>query len=613
MKEPAELVFDGDCGICRYWVRYWQRVVGPRARYRPYQEVAADYPEVPELTFRRSIQLFLPDGSHYEGAEATFRLLALAPGHGGWLWCYRHLPGFRPASEFGYRFFSQRRGLLSLCSQLLWGRSPPEPTRYERTCRVFLHLLGWIYLTAFVSLGLQIPGLVGTEGILPAVDYFSLARERLGTAAYLKMPSLFWLNAGNAALQIACLLGVALAGLVIAGVFARPALALLYVLYLSLLYAGQLFMRFQWDLLLLETGFLAIFLSPRLPATIWLYRWLIFRFMFLSGAVKLLSGDPTWDNLTALHYHFETQPLPTPLAWYAHHLPGDLLSAAVGLTLFIELVVVFLIFLPRRARFLAAWAILLFEAAIFLTGNYNFFNLLTMALCVLLFDDAALRTLTLRRVGSATAATPATLPPAGHGSGALQAALVALILTLSASQLWRTFAGSVLPVAGSMERALRPFGIVNPYGLFAVMTTTRPELIVEGSVDRRSWHAYPFRYKPAALDRRPPWNVPHQPRLDWQLWFAALGNAERNPWIGNLAYRLLHNSPTVVRLFAENPFPHEPPRYVRVTAYRYRFTTPQERRATGNWWRREPLGMYLPAVNLRRPAAHVQPAGEMPP
>ena len=256
---------------------------------------------------------------------------------------------------------------------------------------VFLRLLGTIYIAAFASLAVQITGLVGEAGILPLGHYLDAARQGWGVTGYRRLPTLFWLSSTDAMLVAGTVLGAILGLLVVFGLWIRAALIGLFVLYLSYVHAGQAFMSYQWDLLLLEAGFLAIFLTAGSRIVVWLYRWLIFRYLFLSGVVKLLSGHLTWQHLTALDYHFWTQPLPTPLAWYAAQLPDWLLAAATAAALVIELIVAFLTSPPRRPRALAAWCVLLFQLAILLTGNYGFFNLLTMALCVFLFDDAAMR------------------------------------------------------------------------------------------------------------------------------------------------------------------------------------------------------------------------------
>ncbi len=306
---------------------------------------------------------------------------------------------FAEASEWSYTFFARRRDLLSRATRLLWGPAL-EPERNTLVSWLFLRLFGAIYVAAFASLGVQVLGLVGPDGILPLGEYLSAARQGWGAAAYWRLPTLFWLGSSDTVLLAATMIGVVLGLLVTLGIWVRPALIGAFVLYLSFVYAGQVFMNFQWDLLLLEAGFLAIFLTAGSHIIVWLYRWLVFRFLFLAGAMKLLSGDPTWRNLTALDYHFWTQPLPTPLAWYAAQLPHWVLASATAVVLAIELGLVFLILLPRRLRTIAAWGVLLFQLLILLTGNYNFFNLQTMLLCIFLFDDAALRRLVPSRLAS---------------------------------------------------------------------------------------------------------------------------------------------------------------------------------------------------------------------
>jgi len=320
------LVYDGDCGICCYWVNYWQGLTSDHIVYRPYQEAAADFPTIPLEAFRRAIQLIEPEGRVYEGAAATYRVLRHAPGRSAWWWLYEHVPGFAPLSEWSYAFFARRRGLLNRVTKLLWG-PVLEPKRYELVCWIFLRLFGAIYIAAFASLNVQIIGLVGHDGILPLHNYLDAAYQALGNTAYRVLPTLFWLKASDPVLIAGTLVGVLLGLLVIVDWWTRPALIGLFVLYLSYVYAGQDFTSFQWDLLLLEAGFLAIFLTGGSRIVVWLYRWFIFRYLFLAGAVKLLSGDPTWHDLTALDYHFWTQPLPTTLAWYVAQLPHWILAS----------------------------------------------------------------------------------------------------------------------------------------------------------------------------------------------------------------------------------------------------------------------------------------------
>ena len=593
-QAPATLVFDGDCGICRYWVSYWQKLTGGHVVYRPYQEAAADFPKIPAAAFERAIQLIEPDGAIFAGAAATLRVLRYAPGRAAWWWCYAHLPGFALVSEWLYDFVSRRRGLLAHLSKLLWGPAL-KAERYVLVSWVFLRLFGAIYVAAFASLAVQILGLIGHAGIQPLGSYLQAVHRALGASAYLYMPCVFWLNSSDTAIFAGTLVGMLMGLLVVIDRCTRWALIGLFALYLSYSYAGQEFMSFQWDALLLEVGFLAIFLTGGSRIVVWLFRWLVFRYLFLAGIVKLLSGDPTWRNWTALQYHFWTQPLPTPLAWYAAHLPDRLLTVGTAATLFIELGCVFLIFLPRRVRALAACCVLLLQALIVLTGNYNFFNLLTMLLCIFLFDDAALEPLVPLRAQSWAARRA---PLAARAATVTATALALIVLPLGLNRIWQTLTHTNIPLVGAVSQALSPLLIVNPYGLFAVMTTTRPEIVIEGSSDGQNWREYVFRYQPGPLLRRPAWNIPHQPRLDWQMWFAALGSVRDNPWLGGLVLRLLEGSPEVLALFQMNPFAEAPPKYIRGELYDYQFADAHSHAMAGQWWVRRLEGLYFRAVSL---------------
>jgi hypothetical protein len=476
--------------------------------------------------------------------------------------------------------------------------------------RLFLGLLGLIYLAAFLSLRPQIPGLFGSQGILPAQPFLDAVRERLGPGAFFAFPGIFWAGASDLLLKGACGGGIVLSALLVFGVAPAPVLALLWAVYLSFFSIGRDFLSFQWDVLLLETGFLAIFFAPpgwgwgkRLwqrsepsAAVLWLFRWLLFRLMFSSGAMKWLSGDSTWRSLTALNYHYETQPLPPWTAWYLHHLPEGLQKASVAGMFLIELLVPFLIFAPRKARFAACGALVFLQAFILVSGNYCFFNWLTIALCLLLLDDRAL----VFKGREAPAAAPA--PQKKHGWPRwVIAPVAAFILFLSAFhflfglRLAIPWPKAVLRAAS----ATAPWCFAGSYGLFAVMTTERHEITVEGSEDGIVWRAYEFKYKPGGLDRVPRFVAPHQPRLDWQMWFAALGTYRRNPWFLSFCKRLLEGSPDVLSLLAKNPFPEKPPRYVRALITRYRFTDAEEKGRTGRFWRRDAESkLYLPPLAL---------------
>ena len=590
----STLVYDGDCDICRYWVNYWRSLTNGRVVYRPYQEAAPDFPAIPRDAFARAVQFIEPDGQTYAAAAATFRVLRDVPGRAAWWWLYTHAPGFATASECTYAYLARHRGLLNHVSKLLWG-PVLERERYELVSWVFLRLFGLIYAAAFASLAVQVLGLVGRAGILPLADYLDAAHKALGDSAYRLLPTLFWLNASDAALIAGTVVGVALALLVVLDRWTGAALGGLFALYLSYVYAGQEFMSFQWDLLLLEAGFLAMFLTGGSRMVVWLYRWFVFRYFFLAGAVKLLSGDATWRDLTALEYHFWTQPLPTPLAWYAARLPQWLLVGGTAATLAVEMGIVFLIFMPRRPRAFAGCCLLLFQSLILLTGNYNFFNLLSMLLCVFLFDDAALRGVLPPRLASWA---QRRAPRPGRAATLIATALALTVVPVGLDRIWQTWTRADMPVAATIAAAISPLLIVNPYGLFAVMTTTRPEIVIEGSIDGQTWREYVFRYQPGPLNRAPSWNVPHQPRLDWQMWFAALGDARSNPWFSHLMLRLLEGSPPVLALLETDPFPDHPPKSVRAKLYEYRFADRGAHTATGQWWVRQLVGWYLPQVSL---------------
>jgi len=595
-KRPGPLlVYDRDCGFCVYWARYWQKLTGDRVEYRPYQDAAARYPAIPVADFQRAVQYFGPDGYHASAAEASFLTLSHAPGKGIWLALYRTLPGFAAVSELVYAFIASHRPAFHRLSLLLWGRHL-EPPRYDLVSFLFLRLFGLIYLSAFISFGVQAQGLIGSHGILPLAHMVDAVAGRAGPERFFLIPMVFWWNAGDAAIQAVCWAGAGLSLLLVFNLLPRLSLLLLYVLYLSLLYGGQTFLFYQWDTFLLETGFLALLLSVATVPGIWLLRWLLFRFMFMSGVVKLLSGDPNWRNLSALSYHFLTQPLPTPLAWYTAQLPPGVLTCLTGGTFVVELILPFLIFFPRRLRFFAAFGILLLLSGITITGNYNWFDLQAMLMCLPLFDDAALHKILPQRLIRLLSARAERRAPR-RAVTAVVGTVALLIVCCSLVQMDERFGGRPPGAAQAVDRLIEPLHIINSYGLFAVMTTKREEIIIEGSNDGIEWREYEFRYKPGDVTRRPRWNIPHQPRLDWQMWFAALDDPRRLPWFQQFLRRLLENEPAVTALLETNPFPDAPPVYVRAWFYDYTYAGSEEK-ARGIWWDRRLLGLYFPAVHL---------------
>lgn len=480
-----------------------------------------------------------------------------------------------------------------------------DGSSYQFATWIFLRALGVIYLIAFASLRVQVLGLIGSRGILPAKEFLR-AREGEGRRRFLMWPTLFWLSSGDRALTGACSAGMVLALLLVLGIAPVPVLFLLWLLYLSLFTVGRSFLGYQWDVLLLEAGFLSIFLAPLTwfygspvhqapPLVLWLFWWLLFRLMFSSGVVKLRSGDRSWRDLTALTHHYETQPLPTRLAWHAHQLPRPAQRFSAAVMYGVEIFLPFLIFAPPPFREIAAGGIALFMLLIVLTGNYAFFNWLTIALCLLLISDRWYSPL-----ADLLALNPAAPPPATWPAGIVWPVGL-LLLALSVDMMFRLFR-AVPPwprLVAACIRRLLPAHLVSPYGLFAVMTKSRPEIVIEGSEDGVHWEPYEFRWKPVDPARAPAFVAPHQPRLDWQLWFAALGTRYENAWIHRLFSRLFENVPEVRGLFRKNPFPRGPA-HLRAVLYDYRFTTRRERRQSGNWWVRKRLTDYHPPTSVNR-------------
>ena len=589
--------------------------------YTTYQQAGDRFHEISPEQFNRSLVLIQSDGTVFFAAEAAYRSLASHRSREWLAWGYDHVPGFAAVSETGYGFIARHREFASAITRLLWGKDVRRPT-YFWAQRWFLRVLGAIYLIAFVSLWVQVDGLIGSNGTSPVNQFFSAARGQVGTDAYGLLPTLCWFNSSDAFLHFLCGSGALCSLLLIFGI--APALLLvgLFVLYLSLIIAGQDFFSFQWDVLLLETGFLSIFFAPwqlwpgglllwprsrRLPTPrvsrvgLFLLKLLLFKLMLMSGVVKLTSGDDSWWNLTALDYHYWSQPLPTVFGWWADKSPEWFKHFSVAFCLVVEIIVPFFIWAPRRLRLIAAGLLIFLQLAIAITGNYCFFNLLTIALCLLLIDDSVVRRDRSARCNQSAGALDGRALPERL---CVYVGMFVITLTLAVNA-WLIFSAfkplSRPPLAlASLYNRLEAFRIVNGYGLFRVMTKDRGEIILEGSSEGIDWLPYEFKWKPGDLKRAPGWCAPHQPRLDWQMWFAALGTPRENPWLIALIYRLLQGSHQVNDLLANNPFPDKPPRYIRATFYRYRFTTVDEFRHTGAWWKRQELREYLPTLSLEQ-------------
>ncbi len=494
-------------------------------------------------------------------------------------------------------------------------------TGCARANQLGFRALGLVYFIAFASCAAQMDGLVGANGILPFADWLRAIRPQVAQAGYHHVPTLLWLWPSDTALHACLWAGMLVAVLLVAG-FAPPLTAfLLWLFYLSATVAGQIFWSYQWDSLLLESGLLAVVAAPwrwrmrwRAPdepprIAVFLFHALVFKLMFLSGWAKLASGDPAWRNLTALVYHYGTQPLPIWTSWYAAQLPVWVQRFCCFVMFGIELALPFAIWLGRRWRATAASGFVLLMALVAATGNFAFFNLLTAVLCIWLVPDAswnAAAGFLLRIMPSAIRAriSPASpAPRAATRSARVFAGAIGTALALGTALVFTGALRAPVPWPAAAVRwkdAIAPLRSVNDYGLFAVMTTSRPELIIEGSWDGERWFEYEFRWKPGDTSVRPRLVAPHQPRLDWQLWFAALGEPRGHPWLQNLAYRLMQNEPAVLDLLAYNPFEQTAPRYVRVARYQYRFASRREREEEFRWWTRAYKGLYLPPTEMRR-------------
>jgi hypothetical protein len=511
--------------------------------------------------------------------------------------------------------------------------------------------MGLIYFSAFYALLFQVKGLIGTQGILPAGEYLGDARS-LGAARFWYAPTLLWLSSSNHMPMALMWVGLIAAVILIVNIWPRAMLLVCFVCYLSFVCAAQDFSGYQSDGMLLEAGFLSLFLAPggllpgwgakRPPAraAVLLLLWEWFRIYFESGVVKLESGDPTWRNLTAMYEYYQNGPLPTWIGWYVQHLPYWFHKATAGATLGMELALVWMAFLPRRWRIACFFIVTAWQIGVIATANYTFLNYLVLVLAFLLLDDGFLRRFVPARwrqeqiaedteekrehrelIGDSTVAAKEV---AGEGDSEAEQReparwLVAAGIAVRAIALtWVFYATAVelvqmfwheVPVPASPVAALEPFRIANQYGLFAVMTPHRYEIEFQGSNDGQNWVAYPFRYKPQDVRERPGIYAPYQPRFDWNLWFASLGSWLQNPLVPRTEELLLQGDQDVLGLFAGNPFPSAPPKYVRAVIWQYWFSTPEQKREQGVWWTRQYLGTYAPTITLREDGRYGAVAG----
>ena len=538
---------------------------------------------------------------------------------------------------------------------LRWFAAPRSvgPPGYLLPRWLFLRALGLIYFSAFYSLVFQIRGLLGPDGLLPAGMYLREVAKAFGASRYWYTPTLLWFGSSDRALLALCWIGMIAALLLVVNLWPRVMLLICFLLFLSFVSAAQDFSGYQSDGMLLTAGFVSLLFCPsglrpgfgaREPpsrGSLLLLQILWFTIYFESGIAKYFGGDRSWHDLTAMDQYYQNGPLPTWIGWYAQQLPHWFHAATVVLTLVVELLIVWILFLPRRFRIVCFWIVTSMQAGIILTANYAFLNYITLALGILLLDDLylvrffpqtwfpavrenlkrsapmdqrepAVSSLFSEQTNRPTdesipekGAAPAQEPEGEWLESASEILSTVSLWLTSAVLLWLLYANFYLVLArfgwGGMlpfqpVAMLEPLRVANQYGLFGRMTWKRYEIEFQGSIDGQNWTPYVFRNKPQNPAEAPRIYAPYQPRFDWNLWFASLGEWRENPWVLRCEQLLLTGDPDVERLFASNPFPQSPPKQIRAVLWQYWFTDRATKRATGMWWRREYLGLFAPSL-----------------
>jgi Lipase maturation factor len=475
---------------------------------------------------------------------------------------------------------------------------------YWLTRFVILRLLGFVYAIAFLVAAEQLVPLIGSRGLTPAWQFLSAVHAQLGsrTQGMLHFPTLFWFGISDHGMIIFAWIGFAISLVVLGGYANAILMAILWGMYMSIVHVGQIWYGYGWEIQLLETGFLSIFLCPLFDGRpfpkspppiliIWLFRWLGFRIMVGAGLIKL-RGDPCWRNLTCLYYHYETQPIPNPISRYLNFSPHWLLKLEGLWNHFIELVVPWFSFGPRIARHIAGVLLVTFQIFLLISGNLSFLNYLTIVPFLACFDDTFLRHLLPKSlVRRAEQAAQQSEPSRVYNK--VSVALAILVVWLSVAPVLNLASGRQL-----MNYSYDPLDLVNTYGAFGTVGRVRYEIVFEGTQDsiitgETKWKEYEFKAKPGNPNRRPPFIAPYQPRIDWQIWFAAMASPADYPWTLHFVWKLLHNDSETLSLLASNPFPKAPPHYIRARLYRYRFAPIGD----SAWWKREPEGEWLPALS----------------
>lgn len=585
----------------------WREVTGDSVGYEVIQTAPQHIIEAAGGLPPRRMVLMRGDGSLTTGAEAALTALAPHSLRARWLLgLYHALPPFAMTCEAAYRLVATHRGIAGFFTRMLWGADTSTP-HYSISGWLFPRAMGLVFLAAFLSLGTQIDGLAGSHGILPVGGHLAAAENYFHNAgrphgAWLSLPSLLWLGHSDASLHAVLATGITASLLLVLGFMPALSALVAWACYLSFVSTVPVWLAFQWDTLLLEAGLLTALYVPwrRFLArggsepSRWgrlLVWWLLFRLMFEAGVVKLhgydTNGVNTWLNGTALNFHYFTQPIPTWTSWWAAQLPAWFQRISLAGVFAIELVLPLLIFGPRRMRMTAFWGFALLMILIMGTGNYGFFNLLTLTLCLSLVDDASWpRTLRILLSG-----TPRKSP-----LPRIQRRIVpwasAILLVPATCALFMVLRVCPRELAVTIMRPFLPLMSTNSYGLFSVMTTERPEITIEASPDGITWEPYHFRYKMDAAKTSLPFFAPHMPRLDWMMWFAALEyRASGRPpaWMMPLLQRLQEDSPPVKALLLPGGAADLTPRYFRLKLDLLRFTTPGERRTSGMAWKATPL------------------------
>ena len=541
---------------------------------------------------------------------------------------------------------------------LCWcaGPCPAGPPGYLLPRWLFLRALGFIYFSAFYSLVFQIRGLLGPNGILPAGVFLKDVANFLGTSRFWYAPTVLWLDSSDRALLALCWIGMLASLILVLNIWPRAMLVTCFVLFLSFVSAAQDFSGYQSDGMLLTAGFVSFFFAPGgfragwgaseppSRASLFLLRLLWFTIYFESGFAKYFGGDPSWRDFTAMDQYYQNGPLPTWIGWYAQQLPHWFHAATAAMTVGVELLVVWMVFLPRLFRIVCFFIVTFLQIGIILTANYAFLNYIVLSLGFLLLDDRFLvrflpagwatevceNLKQLREASEEQKKERVALnlqttraDPGSANSGEAEVAPVPEAASIPLGTRAREFASAAgLWVAGFffawilyanvfflLARALRsvplpskpvallePFRLANQYGLFGRMTWKRFEIEFQGSNDGENWIAYPFCNKPQNPAAAPRIYAPYQPRFDWNLWFASLGYWRENTFVLHTEELLLAGDPQVLALFASNPFPQGPPQHIRAVLWQYWFTDLATKRSTGMWWRRKFLGLYAPAL-----------------